>query len=262
MQEHEGGHAQAMVETSSSVHSFTGHKFRALNENFWKNLVASTVYFSAPKQLNDPYDCQIDLMKAIALANARRPAPSTNVVALWEKFAETTSKLAAESGVFSLSAGDIRGYEERLLWAHYADNHRGVCVTYEIPETFVYRNGGVGCAPVNYGDSVLKEALSRIDWSANFDFDEYLPVITAFLTTKAKEWSYEKEVRYISNRSGLFSFERSWLRQICFGLNTSLENRKLIIDAVSRLGYNNCGFAEVFHSGSGLFDLDTRSITP
>lgn len=70
--------AASGVQVVASSTGFIGHKFRALNENFWKNLVASTVYFSAPKQLNDPYDCQIDLVKALGLANAGRE-PSRRV---------------------------------------------------------------------------------------------------------------------------------------------------------------------------------------
>ena len=254
--------AASGVEMVSST-SFMGHKFRALNENFWKNLVASTVYFSAPRQLNDPYDCQIDLMKAITLANVGRPAPTAALEARWKAFVEMVTGPAADCGVFSLSGGDIRGLQERLIWAHYADNHRGVCVTYEIPDAFVYQHGQVGCAPVNYGEEVLIEALRRLDWSGKPDFDaDVMPVITAFLTTKAKEWEYEKEVRYFSKKSGLVEFDRSWLRQVCFGLNTSSDDRKMVIDAINRLGYPNCAFAEVFHSGTGLYELGTRTVTP
>ena len=230
--------ASSGVQVVASTSGFIGHKFRALNENFWKNLVASTVYFSAPKQLNDPYDCQIDLMKALGLANAGREPVTEALMKRWKDFAKMVTGPATTCGVFSLCGGDIRGLDERLIWAHYADNHRGVCVTYEIPDAFVDEHGQVGCAPVNYGEEVLMQALRKLDWSTRPNFDaDVMPVITAFLTTKASAWSYEKEVRYISRDAGLIQFDRSWLRQICFGLNTSHGDRKMVIEAVQRLGY-------------------------
>ena len=116
---------------------FTGHKFRALDRNFWKNLKASTVHFSSPHKLNDPYDCQIDLMKAIRLAKFADEPPTDALLERWQSFATAVTAPAATCGIFSLCAGDIRGMDESLLWAHYADNHRGVCVTYEIPYKFV-----------------------------------------------------------------------------------------------------------------------------
>lgn len=148
---------------------------------------------------------------------------------------------------------------ERLLWAHYADNHRGVCITYEIPYTFVETL--IGCAPVTYGGDMLMQALRSVDLSDPPDFETKIkPVITTFLTTKAEPWAYEQEARLISFEPGLVQFERDWLRQICFGLNTSRDDRKAVIEAVKSLGYTNCGFAELMHSEDGLFALESRSV--
>lgn len=238
---------------------FTGHKFRGLNEFFWKNLEASTAYFAAPRQLNDPYDCQIDFMKAVRLAKAADEPQTDAILGRWQRFAKSVTEPAATCGIFSLCAGDIRGMEERLLWAHYADNHRGVCVTYEIPYKFV--DTMIGFAPVTYGEEKLLDAIRALDVSGQPDFKTVIePVITNFLTTKAKQWAYEKEARFISFASGLVRFERDWLRQVCFGLNTSPADRAAVIEAVKRLGYQNCHFAEVFRADGGLYELDTRQV--
>jgi len=237
---------------------FRGHKFRQLNEFFWKNLVASTVYFPPPHQLNDPYDCQIDLMKAVRLAKAGGEPMTEAALERWRDFARTVTEPAATCGVFSLCAGDIRGMNESLLWAHYADNHRGVCITYEVPYSFVATL--IGFAPVTYGGDKLLEALRSLDLSVRPAFETSIkPVITNFLTTKAKQWAYEQEARFISFQSGLVQFEREWLRQICFGLNTSRDDRAAIIEAIKRLGYTNCEFAELVHSEDGLYALESRS---
>lgn len=243
----------------SGENEFTGHKFRGLNEFFWNSLVTSTVYFPAPHQLNDPYDCQIDFMRAVRLAKAAGEPLSDALLGRWQSFAKLVTEPAATCGIFSLCAGDIRGMDERLLWAHYADNHRGVCVTYEIPYTFV--DTMIGFAPVTYGEEKLLDAIRALDVSGRPDFKTVIePVITNFLTTKAKQWAYEKEARFISFASGLVQFERDWLRQVCFGLNTSPAERTAVIEVVKRHGYQNCRFAEVFHSDGGLYELDTREV--
>ena len=163
---------------------FTGHKFRALDRNFWKNLKASTVHFSSPHKLNDPYDCQIDLMKAIRLAKFADEPPTDALLERWQSFATAVTAPAATCGIFSLCAGDIRGMDESLLWAHYADNHRGVCVTYEIPYKFVDKL--IGFAPVTYGEEQLLDALRTLDLSEKPGLRIKIEsVITHFLTTIA-----------------------------------------------------------------------------
>lgn len=240
---------------------FTGHKFRTLNEHFWKNLIASTAYFAAPGQLNDPYDCQIDLMEAVRLAKTDGAPLTDENVERWRRFAKSVTEPAATCGIFSLCAGDVRGMDERLLWAHYADNHRGVCVTYEIPYKFV--DTLIGFGPVTYGEETLLDAIRALDLDlfGHPDFKSLVdPVLIAYLTTKAKEWTYEKEARFVSFTPGIVRFERDWLRQVCFGLNTPQADREMLIEAVKVLGYRNCSFAEVFRTEGGLYKLDTRPI--
>jgi len=237
---------------------FTGHKFRALNENFWKNLETGCVYFAAPSKLNDPFDCQIDLMKALRLAKEGVEELSEAALARWRAFAQTILEPASTCGVFSLCSGDIRGLDERLLWSHYAADHRGVCVTYEIPYAFV--DTLIGCSGVSYGEEKLLETLRNLDLSTK-DVEARLAVVKSFLTTKAKQWAYEKEVRFISFEPGPVRFERDWLRQICFGLNTSPEDRAKVIEQVRQHGYTNCGFAELVHSDKGLYELESREVS-
>jgi Protein of unknown function (DUF2971) len=239
---------------------FTGHKFRALNDFFWKSLQESTVYFSPPHQLNDPYDCQIDLMKAVRLATSGGE-PSTEVIQRrWQDFIPTVTEPARTTGIFSLCAGDIRGMEERLLWAHYADNHRGVCLTFEIPYNFVHEQL-VGFAPVRYGSEMLIESLKALNLSRHPDFKtEIKPIIAAYLTTKAEQWAYEHEARFISFDPGPVSIDKLWLRQVCFGLNTPTADRAAVIEKVKLYGYTNCVFAEMVHSDVGLFTLEVQPV--
>lgn len=236
--------------------SFISHKFKTLDGNCWRSLESSKFYFPAPEKLNDPADCQIDLAKAFRLA---RVNPSPREERLFSAVASRIESLASECGVFSLSSGSIDGNKERLLWAHYANNHTGICLTFEIPDSFVVERL-VGCAPVQYSHDSLFEALKQLDLSRSPDFDNDLkPIVTAFLTTKSPEWSYEKEARLISFSPGEQEFDPGWLKQICFGLRTSDADRKRVKELAAK--YPNCGLIEAVKSENDLFRLSLREVS-
>ncbi|MDY6296540.1 MAG: DUF2971 domain-containing protein, partial [Schwartzia succinivorans] len=78
-----------------------------------------------------------------------------------------------------------------LMWAHYAHNHRGICVEYELMR--FNRELMFSPVPIIYSDQ--KPSLQTIDLS-NPEEDSSRCFIKC-LTTKSKEWSYEKEWRII-----------------------------------------------------------------
>ncbi|MGF6785797.1 DUF2971 domain-containing protein [Paraburkholderia sp. 35.1] len=239
--------------------SFTGHKFRQLDENFWKSLESSSFYFPDPVRLNDPADCQIDLVKAFQLARAGQSAThAAKAEELFLRFANKVVEHAKTCGVYSLSCGSIAGDDERLLWAHYAANHTGVCLTFKIPYDFVSDNM-VGVAPVEYSTDSLFGALRGIDLSKKPDFEQDIkPILTAYLTTKAPEWEYEHEARFISFHSGLQELDRTWLKQICFGLRTSAADRERVTQLAEN--YPDCNLVEAVKSDDDLFRLTLREV--
>lgn len=239
--------------------AFVSHKFIPLDKHRWASLESSRFYFSSPESLNDPADCQIDLQKAFYIA--RKELDATNDIRhehVFMSFVEETQKTAKTIGVFSLCSGNIDGEEERLMWAHYASNHAGVCLTFEIPCDFIRRRL-VGCAPVRYNSDALLVALRRVDLDRKLEFEpDIKPILTGLITTKSPEWAYEKEARLISYKPGLVSFERNWLKQICFGLRTSSSDRMRIEKLLSK--YPACALAEIYCKDSELFGFGVRDI--
>jgi len=241
------------------VDSFTSHKFRALDENCWCSLGAGEFYFSEPGKLNDPADCQIDLQKAFRLARSTKHGIHSSKTEEWFlRYAEVIEERTRTCGVFSLCSGSIDGDGERLLWAHYAANHTGICITFNIPYAFVMERL-IGCAPVQYSHENLYSALNKLDLSHKPDFDaDVKPIITAFLTTKSPEWRYEKESRLISFTPGVMAFDRGWIRQICFGLRTSKADRKRLTELAAAYPY--CGLVEAVRADTNLFGLTIRDV--
>jgi len=107
----------------------------------------------------------------------------------------------------------------RLLWSHYADGDRGVCIG--IDTELDSR-----CFPilevVNYVDVLPKiKLLSHM--RAN--------LITLY-TTKSKEWSYEREIRAFQHSRGNHPMDPRCLVNICFGERASPDDVKQITDIV------------------------------
>lgn len=114
-----------------------------------------------------------------------------------------------------------------------------------------------GCSPVKYNESNLLDSIKNLNFSHKLDFEtEIKPVITAFLTTKAPEWSYEKESRLISSNSGLHAFDRTWLKQICFGMRTQESDRERIKQLSET--YPNCNLAAMTTTADDLFQLEVE----
>lgn len=233
------------------VEEIVVHKFRTLTPYFWGALERSELYFPAPHQLNDPYDCQIDLVKAFTLVRGEHQLTA------WLPHARKIMEISAATGVLSFSVGDLT--DSSLMWSHYAGNHAGVCLTYRIPQTFV-TGQLVGQTPVHYGEEVLLSAIRDLNLDRVLDFPSLEPVIKAYLATKASPWAYEKEGRLIAFDPGCIAVSKDYLQQVCFGMRTPAQDRERVAVALTRYGYSNCQTAEVFHSAQGLFALDVRTV--
>ena len=113
-------------------------KYCKINKHFLKSLSDGTIYFSPRKTLNDPFDCELDILKAINNAiskssdkDAEKLSELLQIESLFDSFQENVNKL----GICSFSR-DMNEFQT-LLWSHYGDNHKGVCVLYEMPMSFL-----------------------------------------------------------------------------------------------------------------------------
>ena len=77
-----------------------------------------------------------------------------------------------------------RTWEEQLLWAHYADKHKGVALGFEIPEDKLIK--------VAYDSSEIREKFKLTD-----DPKENEHKFLNLAGKKFQEWKYEKEYRLL-----------------------------------------------------------------
>ena len=150
-------------------------------------------------------------------------------------FIETFYSLLEYIGVCSFSSI----MEETLLWSHYADEHRGVCLTYEFPTSFLLDTQFklTVCGPVNYTSGQLTKWLQKapIEDMALEQFA--IELLHIFLKTKSPSWKYEKEARIIRNEFGICHIRGEFMKQVCFGLQTPKKD----IDLIIKLSGDYCG---------------------
>mgnify|MGYP003805798179 CR=1 FL=1 len=149
------------------------YKYRSLyDKNFEYTrciFTQNTIYFAHPDDFNDPFDCKIPPVE-----NSLR-----HFITRHQNF-----------GVFSLS----ENYSNILMWGHYADSHKGICIGFDSEKLrfrFNYEGPCVsGPVQVRYPPD---NEYPR--WSF-FDKVDDAHIETIYFT-KAKLWKYEKEWRII-----------------------------------------------------------------
>lgn len=123
-----------------------------------------------------------------------------------------------------------------LMWAHYSDNHSGICVEYEFwVGIFNLYNVGKNyeVLPMTYATS--KAPLDPLKFLLN----PYEEAIRS-LSTKSVDWAHEKEVRIISKvgQVGRGKLpERMKVSKVYLGLRFMTERRELldsVLDVVSQ----------------------------
>jgi hypothetical protein len=108
-----------------------------------------------------------------------------------------------------------------LMWAHYADGHKGVCVVFHTAS--ILARGDIGIQAVNYLPNVVtwSHADERRMHGAtdrfNLRFDQ------AVLATKSLHWQYEREHRLIAHRRGRVDISKDALAGVICGARMGTE---------------------------------------
>lgn len=193
---------------SKRVYKFTRstHAISSLKE---KRLKLSTI-----DELNDPFDlCPLDTTD---------PAISKAAEALTSHFRETMAILC-----FS------QNWDNLLLWSHYGDSHKGICLGFDISE---------GEPGNNYDTDVLYQPnllQIRCPEDVNLDLANRLP------RTKHESWSYEQEVRMFvglsdppdANRLNWLEFGPDLvLKEVIIGARCSPTDSKNVEESVKPYG--------------------------
>jgi hypothetical protein len=137
-----------------------------------------------------------------------------------------------------------------LMWSHYGDQHRGVCIGYSVPE-----RAAESLHKISYGGSRLIEA-STVAAMLNGDEAARHKVDEAVLTRKARAWRYEREWRLIGPRGAQNSPLE--LEEVVFGMRCSREAKYVIVKALGDR-WRHVKFYEI-HERPGRFLLGKSAL--
>lgn len=132
-------------------------------------------------------------------------------------------------------------HDDILMWAHYAQNHAGICVgfdTNDLIETCKVRftfGKLLGFLPITYAEEMplipfYEYSLKRRTMGAQEGF--------RLLTTKSAHWGYEREVRLLSWQETDFTLRagREAVREVYLGCRVNADDKREVLEALERVG--------------------------
>lgn len=135
-------------------------------------------------------------------------------------------------GILSLT----ETHNNLLMWAHYADDHRGAVIEFELDDAFLFKNdpNRKFAKPVKYS---MQRATTPIDED----------VLTEHFFVKSPEWSYEEEFRVVRRLEHadhvakpargptihIFNMPPEYMTQIFFGVRTGADAMEEIVSRIS-----------------------------
>lgn len=120
--------------------------------------------------------------------------------------------VTSQVGVLCLS----ETYESILMWSHYADSHRGICLVYDTNHEFF-----APAQPVLY-----QEQRPRVDPLKHTNEQ----MLDNAIFTKSNAWAYEKEWRILHYQQGVGERQLpiASLKAIVLGVSLSGSDRQLV----------------------------------
>lgn len=216
-----------------------------------KNIKDSKLYFNTPDSFNDPFDSlpsyniipesRYKLLNLFAKENYDKL--STAIIDEAFKFSDSavssilkdidyTKLHTTKRGITCFS----RDKANILMWSHYADNHSGVCLGFDIDESdehlekFFDESKNRHLFPHGKACRLFPMKYVSFDERPSIDIsDEEDSCLMKILTYKSDLWKYEQEVRIIVHSYDQIIFPRTLyyrpdcLKEIICGANMTLK---------------------------------------
>ena len=210
-------------------------KYREIDKRLMEQLVHSEMYFPHRAQLNDPFDCNIDIVRALDHAIARGTCKNPELLEQFRKDEAVTQQFSKNVGEMGIGSFSLTN-NETLLWSHYANDHRGVALRYDFPMPFLNDEENIlGVSAVSYEPNAISDWLTENAHLYRDDHKEFITgLLKKVLISKAPAWRYEQEARIVRPATGLFSLPRETLTHVIFGLQTSPKDEDLIRSLVGK----------------------------
>lgn len=207
-----------------------------------KIVCGNELYFVKPAAFNDPFDCRpcfsmdapkarlrryyegVYARQAPLMGRAARRAESKQIARDPSRNPADPKNLAEFKKTYHASVTDKIGLvclsevaDDLLMWSHYADSHRGICLVFDWQTEFFGRAQAV----------IYQKTRPQV----NPIFQTYEQMLEHALLTKSDHWQYEKEWRIIQYRGGAgeYPFPERALVGVILGSQVSAADRALVV---------------------------------
>lgn len=223
------------VDDDSDFHEI--FKYRSLRGQYGRDfvedvIVHSRMYWADPLSFNDPFDCSpflyfgntsrererfVKRIVPIHMPNASRLQRRQKVKEILSRPIAEQQRIMRDGYLNFMSETAVCCFSEvndsLLMWAHYADSHRGVCFIFRETKQPFWLSFRVRYSPdrprVNIAEELKPEFYCDL------------------LLSKSEEWAYERERRMIDYRqaAGVRSFPPHALQGVILGARISDDDR-------------------------------------
>lgn len=219
------------------------YKYVSCNEDGYdiENIKSAALWLNTPESFNDPFDIFADFemgtsdrVKALEICQDTygksdlgyiEKMPSEFLLRL-QRLTDRETPFNSKYGITCFSRTD----DNILMWSHYANSHKGICLGYSLDENTDLENyflditkclphlGTFGCdmLPIEYVDQNARPVF-------RLDDKDIKKNVKRLLRTKYRAWEYEQEVRLMIMTKdkpyfpGPIFYHKDYLKEITFG---------------------------------------------
>ena len=203
---------------SSKISKKPLYSFRPVNKYSISDLIKNEITMSDPYTFNDPFDTplfsHIDLRRAIIKKTSEYDI---------KPMVDAYKHFKVRCFVKHKERSRKQPFENQLMWSHYADSHRGICIRYKFD------------AEITIEDE--KEKIFSIWYNVDYKLEikpDNPKSLKFLLATKEKCWEYENEVRLVHfdpscpDKYKSISIKESKIEAIFFGCRCTDEDEQTI----------------------------------
>ncbi len=209
----------------------TAYAYKKCDKFLYQALTNEELHLASPATFNDPFDCPIYelLHNRDEIASLIRKAYQDCLKIACFTSNKTLPKLGSDGLVVSelKSNNSTEEFLNPLMWAHYADSHRGICIKYKFPNS-MSELGDINSCSVSYFKDVKYSDKELLDYSGN----NSITLENSFFL-KGEAWRYENELRFLQfDLNGLSEHKSisipNCIEAIYFGLKCSEQDQQTI----------------------------------
>jgi DUF2971 family protein len=197
-------------------------------------LTEHKLFFATRKDFNDPFDCVVPsflqtpgtIVKRFAEELVTRKFPHDPPAEQLAKICKLMS-IGALQGMRADIQKDVdqagiacfsKVRDDILMWAHYADKHKGLCLEFD---------GSANCNFFGYAQEVKYQDFAPVPFPLGGDGSQAMERV---ILTKSKHWTYEQEYRIFGPETAgqKVEYPVELLTGIIFGCMMGENDRQLV----------------------------------